>query len=343
MRAAGDALRAANVGAIYLVHGTFAGTDALGLFGALGRVLPGAAKVLRNLAKAIVDGVAGETGNYTAEYARLFENALCHGGAPRIPVKLFHWSSENHHLGRADAAIRLLDELHAQELPAGQRVILWGHSHAGNVFALLTNLLGAHPEMRAKFFEATQVYYRWPLFGWADIVVWERMEKLLQSEANPLAGRPLDIVTFGTPIRYGWDPTGVNKLLHFVHHRPAPGLPKHRAHFPESVDEILTAEYGDYVQHFGIAGTNAMPPILAWRAWRADRNLHALLQPHLPPQGLLARLKFGVRVADAGETLLVDYGRTHEPLIKHLVGHAVYTRREWLLFHTEEVVRRWYA
>jgi hypothetical protein len=343
MRGAGDALRAAGVGAIYLVHGTFAGTDALGLFSALGRVFPGAAKLLRGLEKAIVDGVAGENGNYTAEYARLMENALCHGGAPRIPVRLFHWSSENHHLGRADAAVRLLDELHAQELPAGQRVILWGHSHAGNVFALLTNLLGADAEMRAKFFGAAEVYYRWPLFRWADIVVWDRIEKLLRREGSPLAGRPLDIVTFGTPIRYGWDAAGHANLLHFVHHRPAQGHAAHRAHFPLTVDEILNAEHGDYVQHFGIAGTNAMPPILAWRAWRADRNLHALLQPHLPPQGLLSRLKFGVRVADAGETLLVDYGRTHESLLAHLAGHAVYTRREWLLFHTEELVKRWYA
>ncbi len=343
MRAAGDAMRAANVGAIYLVHGTFAGNDALGLFTALGRILPGAAKVLRGLAKAIVDGVTGENGNYTPEYGRLMENSLCHGGAPRIPVRLFHWSSENHHLGRADGAVRLLDELHALQIPPIQRVILWGHSHAGNVFALLTNLLGANAEMRARFFEAAQVYYRWPLFGWADIRVWEQMEKLLARDLAPLAGRPLDIVNFGTPVRYGWDTAGYAKLLKFVNHRPAPGLPPYRAHFPESVDEILNAEYGDYVQHFGIAGTNAMPPVLAWRAWRADRNLHAMLQPHLPPHGLLSRLRFGVRVADAGETLLVDYGRTQESLLAHLAGHAVYTRREWMLFHTEEIVRRWYA
>lgn len=336
-------MRAANVGAIYLVHGTFAGTDALGLFAALGRLMPGADKALRKVAKAIVDGVTGENGNYTAEYGRLLENSLSYHCAPRISVRLFNWSSENNHIGRADGAVRLLDELRSLNLPPGERVMLWGHSHGGNVFALLTNLLGADMEARAAFFEAAKDYYRWPLAGWVDIPVWERARTLLARESKPLGDRPLDIVTFGTPVRYGWNKSGYSKLLHFVHHRPAPGRSTYRAHFPETVDELLNAEYGDYVQHFGIAGTNAMPPLVAWRAWKADRKLNALLQPHLPPSALLSRLRFGVRVADAGETLLVDYGRTYEPLVKHLAGHAVYTRRDWMLCHIEEIVRRWYA
>jgi len=343
MRLAGDAMRAADVGAIFLVHGTFAGTDGLGLVTALGRFIPGVARAFHGLMKSIVDGLAGENGNYTPEYGRLLENSLCHGGAERIPVRLFNWSSENHHLGRADGAVRLLDTLRALELPAHKRVILWGHSHAGNVFALLTNLLGEDQEAREKFFAAAEVYYRWPLLGWVDILVWEEMRKLLARERKPLGERPLDIVNFGTPIRYGWDRAGYAKLLHFVHHRPAPGHPPYRAKFPETVDEILEAKYGDYIQHLGIAGTNAMPPILAFRAWLADRRLHALLQPHLPAHGLLSRLKFGTRVADAGETLLVDYGHEHESLFTHMAGHAVYTRRKWMLFHTEEIVRRWYS
>ena len=36
-------------------------------------------------------------------------------------------------------------------------------------------------------------------------------------------------MTFGTPIRYGWDSGGYARLLHFIHHRPAPGLPADRA------------------------------------------------------------------------------------------------------------------
>lgn len=343
MRLAGDAMRAAGVGAIYVVHGTFAGHDALGVFSGLGRVFPGAAQALRKLAKAIVDGVAGENGNYTAEYARTLENGLCHGGAERIPVRLFNWSSENHHVGRADAAVRLLETLSTQTLAAGKRVILWGHSHAGNVFALLTNLLGADARAREHFFEAAKVYYRWPMLNWVDILVWDEMRKLLARETRPLGNRAIDIVNFGTPLRYGWDPAGYENLLHFVHHRPGPGIPPYRAPFPEHVDEIFEARYGDYVQHLGIAGTNAMPAIFAWRAWHADRKLHALLQPHVPEQGLLARLKAGVRVAHAGESLLVDYGHTQESIFAHLAGHAVYTRRNWLLFHTEEIVKRWYA
>lgn len=97
------------------------------------------------------------------------------------------------------------------------------------------------------------------------------------------------------------------------------------------------------MQQVGIAGTNAMPAVLAWRAWLADQRLNRLLQPGLSPQDLLARLKLGVRVADKGTTLLVDYGPPAGNLAQHLAGHAVYTRHEWLLFHAEQVARRFYG
>ena len=72
-----------------------------------------------------------------------------------VPVRLFHWSSENHHLGRADAAVRLIDEIAALELPRRKRILVWGHSHAGNVFALMSNLLAGDSESIERFFTAT--------------------------------------------------------------------------------------------------------------------------------------------------------------------------------------------
>ncbi|MHC4960171.1 MAG: hypothetical protein ACYTGN_17595, partial [Planctomycetota bacterium] len=309
--AAGEAYRAAGVAAIYLVHGTFVGTDASGLIGELSRFAPGAGARLRRWWKRTVDRVAGDAANYTEEYARALEAAV------GIPVRLFLWSSENHHLGRSRAAVRLLDEL------AGigdGRVLLWGHSHGGNVLALASNLLGGDPASRREFLRAARINIREP--------AWPRAT--------------LDMVTFGTPVRYGWDTNGYGKLLHVIHHRPVPGLPDYQARFPPDPREVAAGEGGDHVQQFGIAGTNFPPSIFQWRSWRADRRLNGLLQPGLRARDLLARLKRGVRVPDEGETLLVDYGEPEPGIREHVAGHAVYTYQRWLPFHAGEVARRLY-
>jgi hypothetical protein len=342
MQQAGDILHEARVAAVYLVHGTFVGPDALGILAELGRIVPSASNAVRRVVKRVVDKVVGEAGNYTPHFARFFEKSIHRGGRPRIPVRLFHWSSENHHVGRADGAVRLIDELASLGLPAGRRVLLWGHSHAGNVFALMTNLLGGQREAVEGFFQASEIYYRWPLIGCVDIPVWGRVRGLLGAAASPLAETPLDMVTFGTPIRYGWNAGGYSRLLHFINHRPAQGVPEYRAPFPPRLHDVLSAADGDYVQQLGIAGTNVTPSRLAWRAWMADGRLNQLLREESPAGGALERFRAGAIVPDAGTTLLVDYGLPQGNILKHHAGHAVYTRKTWLLFHAEEVVRRLY-
>jgi hypothetical protein len=343
MAAAGDALRAAGVGCIYLVHGTHAGLDALGVWAELGRWYPPARDSLGRLTKQAVDAIIEDRGNYTPGYAQAFADAINRPGQPQIEVRLFNWSSENNHLGRADGAVQLIDELARLELPSGQRVLLWGHSHAGNVFALMTNLLAPDAPRRARFFRAARVYFRQPLTGRIDIPLWRDVQVRLRDGLDFLERHPLDLVTFGTPIRYGWDLRGCAKLLHFIYHRPSPNLPPYRAAFPPLLDDVLTAAGGDYVQQVGIAGTNTAPGLLTWRTWLADRRLNRLLQPGLRSRDLWARLCVGARVPEAGTTLLVDYGRVTGNLVQHLGGHAIYTQQDWLLFHVEEVVARLYG
>jgi hypothetical protein len=341
MRAVGDRLRAAGVATIYLVHGTFVGADALGVLGALANVYPPLADYLQPIAKALADAVFGDRGNYTLQYAQVLEEAL--GGDSPIAVRRFLWSSENHHLGRADAAVRLLDELaHAgRECPG--RLLLWGHSHAGNVFAMLTNLLGGDAETRARFFKAAEIHYRRPLARRVDLPVWPRVAGMLRrGEFADLAER-LDLVTFGAPIRYGWETAGYGKLLHVVHHRPCAELPPYRAPFPPTVEHILSAADGDYIQQFGVAGTNLPPAVIQWRAYLAERRLGALVQAEVDPPDLLSRLRAGLRVADEGETLLVDYGPPQGGIAQHLAGHAVYTQLDWQLFHAKQVVASLYG
>lgn len=352
MRAVGRVLHKAGVSDIYLVHGTFAGTDASGFIGELARLFPKGGRFLRRAGKELVDALAGDVGNYTPEYARRFQTALngtaaddtgdAEAECPEIGVHLFHWSGENHHLGRADGAVRLIDRLVASKPKPGSRILLWGHSHAGNVFAMLTNLLAGDVALREAFFAAAKSYFRSPIVGRVDLPVWERVERYFESAEVP-AGVPLDVVTFGTPVRYGWDSGGYDRLLHFIHHRPPPEGPDYLCRFPIKGDDVLRAAGGDYVQQLGIAGTNFLPPVFAWRSFLAESRLKALLQAGYRDRDVLARLRLGMRVPSEGTTLLVDYGPVAGHVARHLAGHAVYTRIDWLLFHAEEVARRLYA
>jgi hypothetical protein len=149
------------------------------------------------------------------------------------------------------------------------------------------------------------------------------------------------LVTFGTPIRYGWDADGFANLLHFIYHRPREGLTPYRTVMPRTPTEVLHATDGDYIQQWGVAGTNLLPDAVAWRTWLAELRLHKLLQGQLRVRDLPQRLGFGQRVPQDGRTLLVDYSL--DPQSSVLAGHAVYTRIQWLEFHVAEVARYFYA
>jgi hypothetical protein len=325
------------------VHGTFVGPDALGLLSELARLAPSLAEPLRQLQQEAIERLLDDAGNFTRHYAEVLDQSLNAGFPTAIPVRLFHWSSENHHLGRADGAVRLLSELARHPTPPPGRILLWGHSHGGNVFALMTNLLAADTATRNRFFRAARTYYRWPFGGGVRLPCWQEVRDQLHAKHRPCEPTQLDLVTMGAPVRYGWETGGYSQLLHFVHHRPVHGLPRERAAFPPTLDDVRQAASGDLIQWLGVAGTNLTPPVWAWRTWLADIRLNRMLQRGARRRDLISRWRYGHRVHQEGTTLLVDYdGPSQGHLGQHLAGHAVYTRVRWLLFHAEETVRRFY-
>ncbi len=340
-----------NLAATYLVHGTYTGNDVLGLLTELRRYSPRLSERFRCVTKGIVDAVAGETGNYTPQYAATFQQGLSVGVGHTLPVRLFHWSSQNNHIGRADGAIGLICELArlAEKLPRARdtapppRVMLWGHSHGGNVLAILTNLLAADQATCNRFFEAARTFFT-PCWGKStDMPDWEHAQQVLDDTDHPLRQLAFDIVTFGTPIRYGWPAAGYSKLLHFVNHRPAPQYPVHRTRHPLHLLRLLKAEDGDYIHQLGIAGTNLIPNPFAVRTLLADWRLKPVLEHNLQPEWRLARWMRGHRIPDEGTTLLVDYHDSHWFTPYHLAGHAAYTRRKWLPFHVAEIAQHFYG
>jgi hypothetical protein len=169
--------------------------------------------------------------------------------------------------------------------------------------------------------------------------VWQEVAELLDQADHPVRRLRLDIVTLGTPIRYGWDPGGYHRLLHFVNHRPVAEKEEYLTRSPLHPVRLLRATDGDCVHQIGIAGSNFIFNPLAIRTLLADRRLHRLLQKDGPGGWLLSRMAPGQRVATEGITLLVDYGDTGWNAARHLAGHGGYTRRQWLPLHLKHIAR----
>ncbi len=337
---------------VILVHGTFMGDDPFGIREMLNRVADGSpllSGALRKLGdklaqhtRPLTNLVSKDLANYTPEYVQEFQKLV--GDDPQVRLLDPTWSSQNHHLARADLAVRLL--VHLDELnldPNEERVLLWGHSHAGNGFAILTNLLANHRESVGEFFETAD----------DSREHWVKARQILAGGDSPHPlSKTVCIATFGTPVRYGWDTAGCCALIHVHHHivddddkpfRAAPVFPVYR------LDEILRASHGDWVQAFAIAGTD-IPTGAALKAHAAlERFLHrGLADPDhgldtkvLPPliRDTCARWKTGTRCHTDGINLLLSYEpcgrktRLGRPVEESVFGHGVQTTIDWLAAH----------
>ncbi|MDA7977891.1 MAG: hypothetical protein MPJ50_03870 [Pirellulales bacterium] len=339
----GQQLRAARVRAILLAHGTFAGPDTFGMIDAIAGMLEKLNSKLKQVAKRVVDALARDGGNFTEKYATLLRDAINVGYEPSdqeyIRVERFHWSSENNHIGRADGAVRLVEEISRMNLSAPSKLLMLGHSHGGNVMALATNLIHADMPALERFFAAAKAYYCIPGTKTNDVPHWSRVKDILMhdgpknsSARAQLRESALDWVTLGTPIRYGWDLTGNQRLLHLVNHRPTERHPTYLARIPESMEQLWQADVGDLIHLLGIAGTNLIPSPISPRAVVADRKLHSVLQSGVRRSEFGQNFRRGMRVAEQGTTLLVDFGPKDDNVVRSLAGHAIYTRLPKLEF-----------
>lgn len=332
-------LRQGRVSKVLLIHGTFAGNDIVGLTREIARFSPSLAGHLSELGKKWLDDLVGELGNYNQDFVEQFSKCINPPSMEPIPVSRFHWSGENHHLGRANCVMSLLDSFAQHN--ASDRVLVLAHSHGGNVLAMLSQILGAETDVREQFFRATRMHYQIPLVGKIDLPVWRHARELLVDQSWT-SFPAIDVATFGTPLRYRWHPKVCPNVLHFVQHRSLDSQHPHVATYPESPQDVISAAGGDYVQQFGIAGTDFLPSILAWRDWIVERRLARMFEYGARRRDVFEKLKLGRRASLDGTTLLVDYPDAGDGWNGKLLGHAVYTCRPWLPFHLQEIVKRFY-
>lgn len=358
---------------VLLVHGTFAGTDPFGINAIMragSEELPDAARRavdpvidrLSDQTKWLTDKITSDVANYSDGYRQRFQTLV--GGDPEVSRLEPTWSSENNHVARAALAVRLLNELlrlHAEGFdPVDERVLLWGHSHAGNGFALLSNLLANDRDSVEAFFTAAG-----DSLGKAGEAA--RQALAAAPTPHPMAQAAI-VVTFGTPVRYGWDTNGLRSLVHVIHHRPIRDHEDPTAIIPAvtfgcegnsfvdnftaattGVAGVLKAKHGDWVQAFAIAGTDIAPPLTR----KDNAQLGAFLETGLPeatPQKLQDRLKVAcerwktcTRLHTDGRNLLIDYQSSNMtrfgPSRQAVLGHGIYTLKDWLPSHLSLVLK----
>ena len=301
-----------------------------------------------NATKHLLDEQVGDAGNFTEAYVQSFKNAINKNLDQSICCHRLLWSCEHHHLGRALAAVQLLNELHKictqQNLRKGHRILVQAHGQAGLVLALVSNLLCPSPITgRPKLLSILHRYAEQANQSQLAGTIKE-IEALLET-ASPLNGIGLDVVTYGTPVRYGWDPSGIGRLLHIVNHRNLRTDGKSwlaKMELPQITMEMPIAWGGDYVQELAVAGSDTVPPTESAKA--ANKAIWELVEPYDGFERWLECARRAVRFPSEGRCLLVDYkdstGSTNPR--DHYYGHAVYTRRHALLFNTTQIARAFY-
>ena len=376
----GTRLSQAGVASVVFLHGSLHGTDLFGMqrldeAGGLKRgysrgvsgvdallaamreesngipLLPGGLKPPLSsdpATKHLLDEQIGDAGNFTEAYVESFRKALNQNLARPISCHRLLWASEHHHLGRALAAVRLLDELHKrcteQNPGAGHRILVQAHGQAGLVLALVSNLLCPNPITgRPKLLSVLSSYAQQTNQP-ALVETMKRIESLVAT-ATLLNGVALDIVTFGTPVRYGWDISGIGKLLHIVNHRNLRTDGKSwlaKMELPQITMEMPIAWGGDYVQELAVAGSDAVPATETAKV--VNKMVWELVEPYDGFERWLECARRAVRFPSEGHCLLVDYkdstGSTNPR--DHYYGHAVYTRRHALLFNTAQIGQIFY-
>jgi len=299
--------------------------------------------------KNLIDQQAGDAANFSAAYLKQFSDAVNRNVPRPIQCSRQLWSSEHHHLGRAQAAWHLLGRLSVLcrdlRLGVGDRVLVEAHGQAGLVLALLSNLLAPNESsVRGAFFSSLESYSKQANTASDTFEPLEDLRSRLVT-GNLLSSAAVDLVTFGTPVRYGWDPSGIGKLLHIVNHRPMRTDGKRwlaKMELPQITMEMPLAWGGDYVQQLGVAGCDAVPT--SPEAQACNKALWELLEPYDGFERWLECARKSVRCQNDGRCLLVDYkDTTSQDPRDHVYGHAAYTRLNAILFNTTEIVKAFYS
>ncbi|MCP4265699.1 MAG: hypothetical protein GY777_09010 [Candidatus Brocadiaceae bacterium] len=339
----GEAMKDSMVRHVFFTHGTFAGNDPIGINRLLENIEETTGKqifrtsILRKFTKDAINRLTKDLGNFTEGYKDSFHNAVSNN----INCDLFVWSGENHHTARLIGAVelsqKLSDTIRQFNYVKNERIILMGHSHAGQIFALLATLL----ENGDK---ANELYDIIDIMSGFDV-------NTLRDNLAEIKNVCLDFVTFGTPVRYRWGKYHNYRLINIINDR----------NNNVKIDGILRTRDGDYVQQWATEGTDVKSASFSENNERLDDVLEN--RGRISASEFLEKLKDHTRKfplyydsTEAHQTFLVDYQdqddkSTMDKLlefdsiphcVKTLFGHGIYTRKETMLFNAYLIANNLY-
>lgn len=339
MSQAGQKLQKKNVRSIIFVHGTFVGEDPLGINWRLEQndVPSWITTQFNKSTKGAVDAIFKDLGNFTNDYLDKFKREINESveSINEIECSIYPWDGQNNHIGRLKAVPDLVQKIAATK---GNRVLLIGHSHAGQVFALITLFLEQKETAEMLFDGLKEIFPKT-----------EKLESFKQNLAK-IRKIHLDIVTLGAPIRYPWGCYENYQLLNIVNHRS-----------DIYIDGVLNTRDGDYVQHWGINGTDITIPdkyhdllakldVVIGKGSLDQEALDVIRSEHK------RRIQRNSRGDEVGINIFVDYddqgGRifsnpliswiNRPNLIKSCLGHGAYTLEENKFRNTKLIIENLY-
>ncbi len=322
----GKQMKRKGVSRIYLVHGTWAGDSPLG-FLSRNPIIP-FNKGLREIVKINVDKAMGDLGNYTDSYREQFEQSIG-GGIPCVRV---NWGSGNYHSARVRGSITLIKEIAKgiKNPSDNERILLLGHSHAGQLFALLTTFLEKEELSMMEAIENMSKLEKLVKIVGLDEKIYKDIEQL-KEDLKKIEKVFLDIVTFGTPPRYQWGKTTRRgevanyRLLNVINHH----------HEPVSIVGLLNTKDGDYVQQWGVGKTDAYDSM--------NSDIEKIIGQEQYDFSIESVVTGGKRhIPNFGKTLLIDNGDEGKKAAETILGHGLYTCKEKMLFNTELIVDNFY-
>lgn len=324
MRKHGLRLSDANVDLIYFVNGTYAGSDPMDLIPLIRTLFPkiplAVDKGIMWLSKKSLDSLVKDCGNFTDGYVELFESAL----QANIPCVNFKWSSGNHHAARLRGTADLIQDLAARiesgQITAQSRVLFIGHSHAGQLFSLVTQLF--------------QKGIRKQLVSVVESLGVSVNDSVKATKA--ISKINFDFATLGMPPRYHWHLSERIRVVHLINHRG-------QTHQAGSYKGLLHTVDGDYIQQSGIRGTDTVNFVPKLRV--ANQKLNDILDGGINVKRWIGDIKLKNRVPRYGFSYLIDYkdmsyGKPN--LFRTVFGHGTYTETRFMEFNLRIITNHFY-
>jgi|GEM_PF-6432408 len=356
MQQIGQNLNAKGVSHVVLIHGTFAGFDPIDTFYFIHECLDRLEKrqifgfslscLVRPLRKinlklttifnTLKDLIVLNSGNFTDTYCNLLQLSL----AKNIKIHRVQWNSGNHHNARIRGFFNLLETLLIiSNQPNTGKILLIGHSHAGQILAILSRFLAPRdPNSEHEFaLELSKVYLNCPqvirsnLFPGVETSFENTFgdQNFFQGHflklAEKLRSQPYLYLTLGMAPRYQFGHIDQGSLLHLINFR---AIPKKL-----SIFKILHAADGDGIHFFAGPGSDTLS--LCEQIRKDNDRLDLILGiGHSPPSWLSFSKHHPVKARyfhNLGFHLFIDY---HDQgwlnWRRSFLGHGIYTLPEFM-------------